>query len=630
MNKSLSSRLFSVCLYLCSILLFSFSRFSVLSIKTASAVSLPDTYDLRKEQLITPVKDQKNTGCCWSFATLKSLESNLIKKEPAPTEQIDLSENHLAWFLYHPDRNTKSPVYLDGINFQKKAAKKNYLKKPVSFRKKYSFESYCHSLAYRNGGNALFSAAVLASWSGAVSEKTAPFTAGTEKKLMQMGIRMNRLSEKLRGRSEYMLTDAICYDSADRTAVKTAILTYGALEASFYYDKAYLSQPASSSPQHASYYQTKYTEEASLHANHCINIIGWDDHYPKENFSIKPNTEHAINKTEAQSVSNTAEDPSHVPETDGAWLVENSYGTEFGENGCFYVSYCEPSLTDLYSFQGEKRKYDHNYQYDGFGWTLALAPQNENGNKAANLFTVQSKFIQKLQALSFYTATDGQSYTVSVYKEVQKENPESGRKVFTCSGKFPYRGYHTIPLSEEIPLRVNERFSVVLSLPRTSENTGYLPVEGAGQTTGIFHIRFSSAKGESFCCALATDKKTGEKNYRWLDLHQTPVKTSGNPDALLCHNVCIKAFTSNVEYAGDIRFSSRKIILKKGEKRKLKLSVTKTSQKTVTFTNPYKTTAALSILSGNTIMITGKKTGKTLIKAVLPSGAYDKLTVIVK
>ena len=606
MNKTLSVRLYRFFFFL-----FSFLIVSVLPSggsvgrKTASADSLPDACDLRKEQLITSVKDQKNTGCCWSFATLKSLESNLLKKGAAPADRLNLSENHLAWFLYHPDQNTRSPIYRDGITLQKKEAKKNYLKKSVSFRKKYSFEDYCHSLAYRNGGNALFGASILAGWSGAVSEKMAPFTADTEKKLMQMGSRMNRLSENLRGRSEYMLTDAVCYDGADRTAVKTAILTYGALEASFYYDKSCLIHQTSSSPQSYAYYQTKYTSQASLHANHCINIIGWDDHYPKENFSI-------------------------IPETDGAWLVENSYGTEFGENGCFYISYCEPSLTDLYSFQGEKRKYEHNYQYDGFGWTLALAPQNANGNKAANLFTVRTNYIQSLKAVSFYTATDGQSYTVSVYKEVKKGKPESGKKVFTCSGTFPYRGYHTIPLSEEILLHVNERFSVVLSLPRTSENTGYLPVEGAGQKTGLFHIRFSSAEGESFCYALATDQKTGKKTSLWLDLYQTPVKTSGNPDAILCHNVCIKAFTSNVEYAGDIRFSSRKIILKKGEKKKLKLSVTKTGRKTAAFSNPDKTTAALSKRSGNTVVVTGKKKGKTVIKAVLPSGAYDKLTVIVK
>ena len=45
---------------------------------------LPSSYDLRKKKAITSIKSQGYSGCCWAFASLKSLESNLIKTKKAP------------------------------------------------------------------------------------------------------------------------------------------------------------------------------------------------------------------------------------------------------------------------------------------------------------------------------------------------------------------------------------------------------------------------------------------------------------------------------------------------------------------------------------------------------------------
>ena len=57
----------------------------------------------------------------------------------------------------------------------------------------------------------------------------------------------------------------------------------------------------------------KYVEETTLHA---VTIIGWDDNYSKNNF--KSNCR---------------------PQNDGAWLILNSWGTDWGNNGTAWVSY---------------------------------------------------------------------------------------------------------------------------------------------------------------------------------------------------------------------------------------------------------------------------------------------------
>ncbi|PLX01601.1 MAG: hypothetical protein C0594_12845, partial [Marinilabiliales bacterium] len=39
---------------------------------------LPSSYDLRTENLVSPVKDQANCGACWMFTSMASIESNWL------------------------------------------------------------------------------------------------------------------------------------------------------------------------------------------------------------------------------------------------------------------------------------------------------------------------------------------------------------------------------------------------------------------------------------------------------------------------------------------------------------------------------------------------------------------------
>ena len=58
--------------------------------------------------------------------------------------------------------------------------------------------------------------------------------------------------------------------------------------------------------------------------DHAVSIIGWDDNFGKENFPLYCK-----------------------PETDGAYLALNSLGEEWGENGCFWISY-EDQWAEMY------------------------------------------------------------------------------------------------------------------------------------------------------------------------------------------------------------------------------------------------------------------------------------------
>ena len=58
--------------------------------------------------------------------------------------------------------------------------------------------------------------------------------------------------------------------------------------------------------------------------NHVVTVVGWDDDYKAANF---------------RSASKVT--------SDGAWIVKNSWGTDWGKDGYFYMSYGDKSVCEL-------------------------------------------------------------------------------------------------------------------------------------------------------------------------------------------------------------------------------------------------------------------------------------------
>ncbi len=62
-------------------------------------ISVSSSYDPRKKNLVSEIKDQGNTSLCWDYATISTAESCLMKQGYAGND-IDLSELHLAYFSW--------------------------------------------------------------------------------------------------------------------------------------------------------------------------------------------------------------------------------------------------------------------------------------------------------------------------------------------------------------------------------------------------------------------------------------------------------------------------------------------------------------------------------------------------
>jgi len=335
-----------------------------------------------------------------------------------------------------------------------------------------------------DGGNALQSTAYLARWTGPINETDDPYDPFSN-------VSPTGIPAKKHVQNVLFLPDRS--GPADNNNIKSALMTYGVVYTSLYYHTYF---------ENITHYEIEnittaaYYFNGSTPGNHAVGIVGWDDNYSRYNFT-------------------------DVPPGDGAFIIKNSWGTEWGEQGYFHVSYYDSriGLNNAVFTAESAQNYDNIYQYDPLGWIGSFGAPG-NFEWGANVF--QSNTSETLTAISFYAVDTNTSYEFFIYK-----NPDDG-PVNTTG--YSYRGngtlsgppgYYSLVITPGVTLQDNDTFSVVMNL--TTNYYQYpLPIEYAAND---YSSQATAHSGESFF--------SDDGGQTWSDMTLT------YPSA----NICIKAFT---------------------------------------------------------------------------------------
>lgn len=338
-----------------------------------------------------------------------------------------------------------------------------------------SMSNSFHANQY-DGGEYTMGMAYLAAWQGPVLEKDDPYGDGVSDDTLKAVKHVQEMQ---------------IIDGKDYEGIKEAVFKYGGVESSLY-------STIRSSQDSSVYYNREnsaYCYIGTEKPNHDVVIIGWDDNYPSSNFNTQL-------------------------EGDGAFICQNSWGSDFGEDGIFYVSYYDTNIGThnvVYTRVDDTDNYDNIYQSDLCGWVGKMGYDSEQ-IYGANVF--KAKGNEKLSAAAFYATGANTEYELYVVHDFKNEKSFANREKL-ASGVVKKAGYYTIDFDEQ-QLKAGEKYAIVLYV----------------KTPGSKH-------------PLAIEYDTGESILQGVDLDDGEGYISLNGKKFVnvkekreC-NLCIKAFTRN-------------------------------------------------------------------------------------
>ena len=216
------------------------------------------------------------------------------------------------------------------------------------------------------------------------------------------------------------ITDAR-YLPHDEDAIKQAIMDHGAIFTMMYFNTG-------SGYYNASDYTYYYDGNAPV--NHVVDLVGWDD-----------------NKATAGGT--------------GAWICRNSYGTGWGEQGYFYVSYYNKSFLDYNAYWPARMNYEPEAQVYGYDELGNWSATNWSGRSGFMLVKFTASQRQLISKVATYAMAAGTTIGIDIYDHF---NPEtrvlSGQRTHQPGLQCELPGYYTFALDKPVAVTAGSDFYI--------------------------------------------------------------------------------------------------------------------------------------------------------------------------
>ena len=283
------------------------------------------------------------------------------------------------------------------------------------------------------------------------------------------------------------------YLNNNRSEIQAAIQAHGSVKISMCFDDIYFDTVNN----------TYYCPYAGT--NHDVLIVGWNDSFDRNKFKQKPSS-------------------------NGAWRVRNSWGSNWGDNGYFWISYEDKSLSSPVAFDAENSSISsYCYSYSKVPYPASYTYADKSTAEVKQSFTVDAG--EKLNAVGVDTADDG--YTL---KAVVK----AGGTVVASSGTYTatYEGFHRLTLSPAYAVNSRTTLEVTVTYQRKDGGKAVIPYQYAGEnkpdtgeagyayTAGVggggFTINGTAVNGDS-TIRLYTQKNSSSGLLTKIALNKTEI-----------------------------------------------------------------------------------------------------------
>ncbi len=165
--------------------------------------------------------------------------------------------------------------------------------------------------------------------------------------------------------------------------IKQHLMQYGAMYTSMHWDGSYYDES-----------NFTYCRDGSATGGHAVTLLGWDDN----------------KETQCGT---------------GAWIVKNSWGSSWGNEGYFYIAYQDnyfpntagyfpdynPNPAYPYLTDNERLSY-----YDEMGWIRSIGKGDNTGFVATQLFAGQNKRINKVGT---YVTSTNTTLEITIYNDAE-------------------------------------------------------------------------------------------------------------------------------------------------------------------------------------------------------------------